>query len=373
MIRGPKGAFVLIQDAQDDQEVTFNQIEPWPAFTRWVVLSCLGYLVGAWSGDHLGILFEGIWNPGAFGVRGLMLGACMGAAQAWMLKDHMRGALGWFGVTAIALTLVGFSHHFAQIYLPRFGIVETVIFSMQGAFVGLLQYLVIRRKLRPSLWWVGVMAFAYLVMNLILRMVMLFFPVDQVMWFTQALSLAAVSGYGILLVLEHLPPESRVETEENRFRSIRTTEDQSVQTARAVPDITPQDKTHDPDAPPEHLLVSKRGIKLKSTYDKQIVAFSYKFPLPNRPRAARLRVVYSGMSRGTQAQFRQHVQLNEKLLFELHPRAPELEQAAEYTGDIPVELFGKKNELYFVSRAIDDNAQRDNPFRLHAALIEFDW
>ena len=63
--------------------------------------------------QHLAVLETGRISIAAMAV---------GAAQAWILRDHMRGALGWFGVTALGMALLGLAQQPITLHLPRLGL-----------------------------------------------------------------------------------------------------------------------------------------------------------------------------------------------------------------------------------------------------------
>ncbi|MBN2495979.1 MAG: hypothetical protein JXR96_15410 [Deltaproteobacteria bacterium] len=127
----------------------------------------------------------------------------------------------------------------------------------------------------------------------------------------------------------------------------------------------------DPGLPPE-MVLGKRRIPLEKTHEPGTLAAIFEFGLPRRPRRARLRVRYSGMSAATRKRYRQHAQLNEAVIMEFHPRGRTLDEQVEYVQAMPVEHFARANRVLFVSRS-EGSPQADNPFRLHAASIEFDW
>lgn len=123
---------------------------------------------------------------------------------------------------------------------------------------------------------------------------------------------------------------------------------------------------------PRQVMLLKKNTALAPTAAAQTTALGFGFEMARRPRRARLRMAYTGMTAATRAHFRQHVELNGTVLYELQPRGQKLQETTEYALRIPPERFARTNQLVFVSRS-GGTPQQKNPFRLHAVILDLDW
>jgi hypothetical protein len=118
----------------------------------WLAASVLGMLLGWIIGWRASFLV-----PGGIStiVLGLIVGLILGFMQWLVLRNHLMrpgwwiiaSALGWsagFSIGAAVAQLLGFSEIF-------FGMVVGFII---GAFLGILQWLILRQKVLSAGWWV---------------------------------------------------------------------------------------------------------------------------------------------------------------------------------------------------------------------------
>lgn len=126
------------------------------------------------------------------------------------------------------------------------------------------------------------------------------------------------------------------------------------------------------DDPPRQVVLLKKKSALAATAQPHTTALGFGFEMGRRPRRARLRMAYTGMTTATQIHFRQHVELNGAVLYELQPRSQKLQETTEYALRIPPESFARTNQLVFVSRS-GGTPQQKNPFQLQAVILDLDW
>jgi hypothetical protein len=127
----------------------------------WVLATVLGSGLG-WAAAW-GLSFA-VPAGLATAALGLVMGAVLGAAQAVLLRTHLKPAWPWVLVTALAWA-VGFPGGIALAY--RFGWVEAVLGGVVGAVVGLLQGLLqwglLRGQVTQAGWWILASLFGWAV------------------------------------------------------------------------------------------------------------------------------------------------------------------------------------------------------------------
>ncbi len=123
---------------------------------RWVLASFLGFAVGGVVGGFAMFAFDDeLWIAG-FALFGAIFGAAGGAMQWLVLRRHVAQTGGWALATAVCYTLAGITT--ALIFsLPSSAVAVAglVAFAtVAGVAGGILQWLILRRKLARAGWWV---------------------------------------------------------------------------------------------------------------------------------------------------------------------------------------------------------------------------
>jgi len=161
---------------------------------RWAIATIAGFVMGGILGGGagfiglywLGIVFVWIglcpYNQGAIAcfllgavvAAALTLGSVVGVVQWWILRRFIRRskwwilatALGWSGV-AVSMAVLAYTNPRTPVAKPDgtfsqraiLDYAELIIFAVTGvlvaaAFLGLLQWLVLRLSVRSAIWWV---------------------------------------------------------------------------------------------------------------------------------------------------------------------------------------------------------------------------
>jgi hypothetical protein len=264
------------------------------------------------------------------------------------------------------------------------GVIELVLITLQGGMLGLFQWIYLRGRVRAAHWWILVLALAAFVHNQLMRIVFLLVSVQWLYELMDAIILAAATGYTMLLFLERRTVEAP--KRENLHRSLRPRPDRhskkkppvgrsldeglppSKPVGRSLGEgLPPPSRTPAPpkqpdreppvrtagatDKLPTRLVLIRRKTRLQETGEENSATADFVFVLPLRPRRARLRFSYSGMSSATQAHFQQKVLMNDSTLMELQPRGKKLSEVVEYVQRIPEELFAQRNRIIFISQS----------------------
>ncbi len=153
----------------------------------WFAASMVGYLGGEWLGEAIESVIIGpdatrvlslegrveLAEPFdylAAGIGGLVAGVVLGAAQGLVLLPYLKrqGVLEWIAATTVgrmarwlAIFVVG--QQMAELVLDKSFAGGIVLFGLLGGLgiiagltLGYAQYLVLRRRVRHSIWWVWV-------------------------------------------------------------------------------------------------------------------------------------------------------------------------------------------------------------------------
>jgi hypothetical protein len=130
---------------------------------------------------------------------------------------------------------------------------------------------------------------------------------------------------------------------------------------------------------PHSIVLVDTTITFQARQEPWLIAKTFEFELPERPRRARLVLRYSGVPGAlsesyTMGQFRDRVELNKSFLMDLNTFSTSEDQVVEYTKWIPVGMLRRHNQLTVTA---GDNGDATNPvrdeFELRSAVLEFDW
>jgi len=381
----------------DEQKKVVFLEEPLELLIGWLAITVAGFYLGSWGGDYLIQRVE--LGPRlaeiliAFAVQGL----CIGFGQWWLLRGRLPAAGVWILVTAVGFSLVGFVQEVSAPLARNSAMLEVVLIVVQGGLLGLIQWFYLRKLVAQAHWWIGVCALSAFIHSQLARILFLLVPTQWLFDAVAAVTLGAVTAYAMFVFIENRPKDKP--KPEKLHRSLRPRPNRfkkKAKTPRPAPSqpAAPVEVARDPvepaaaprveapprqvssaaprGKPPDKLVLVKKKTKLHETSESFSARADFVFVLPSRPRRARLRLTYSGMSEATQAYFRQHVQLNDQTVFELQPRGRKLGDVDEYVLRLAAELFTHRNRIVILSES-DGRPQGKNPFVLHAARLEFDW
>lgn len=130
-----------------DRRVSVN----WFVWLQWAFASGLGGAVGFALADAvLDTFSEALYRAMAEIVIFGLFGAAMGTLQWLVLRRHFSQAGWWVAVSAVGGTLVGIG---AASYGSRVKVNLVIVYGLVGVILGALQWLVLRRRISRSGWW----------------------------------------------------------------------------------------------------------------------------------------------------------------------------------------------------------------------------
>ena len=123
----------------------------WFVWLQWAFASGLGGAVGFALADAvLDTFSEALYRAMAEIVIFGLFGAAMGTLQWLVLRRHFSQAGWWVAVSAVGGTLVGIG---AASYGSRVKVNLVIVYGLVGVILGALQWLVLRRRISRSGWW----------------------------------------------------------------------------------------------------------------------------------------------------------------------------------------------------------------------------
>jgi hypothetical protein len=126
----------------------------WFVWLQWAFASGLGGAVGFALADAVLHTFsEALYRATAEIVIFGLLGASMGTLQWLVLRRHFSQAGWWVAASAVGGTLVGIGGAF---YGSKVQVNLVIVYGLVGIILGALQWLVLRRRISRSGWWMVV-------------------------------------------------------------------------------------------------------------------------------------------------------------------------------------------------------------------------
>ncbi len=123
----------------------------WFVWLQWALASGLGGAVGFALADAvLNAFSEALYKAMAEIVIFGLLGAAMGTLQWLVLRRHLSQAGWWAAASAAGGTLVGI---WGASYGGKVKVNLVIIYGLVGIILGALQWLVLRRRISRSGWW----------------------------------------------------------------------------------------------------------------------------------------------------------------------------------------------------------------------------
>ena len=124
----------------------------WFVWLQWALASGLGSAVGFALADAvLNTFSEALYKAMAEIVIFGLLGAAMGTLQWLVLRRHFSQAGWWVAASAVGGTLVGIIG--AASYGSKVKVNLVIVYGLVGIILGALQWLVLRRRISRSGWW----------------------------------------------------------------------------------------------------------------------------------------------------------------------------------------------------------------------------
>ena len=126
----------------------------WSVWLQWVFASGLGGAVGFALADAvLDTFSEALYKAMAEIVIFGLLGAAMGTLQWLVLRRHFFQAGWWVAASSVGGTLIGIIGVF---YGSELQVNMVLAYGLVGIILGALQWLVLRRRISRSGWWMVV-------------------------------------------------------------------------------------------------------------------------------------------------------------------------------------------------------------------------
>ena len=129
---------------------------------QWVRANIVGWFVGLFVGLFVVVLVGG-WVDNTIGSFGLavlapIFGTVVGSFQWWVLRKRLPQARWWVLATALA-SAIGFLIAMAvsnavSVFVSDAVIIDTVSYSLMGLVIGSAQWLVLRKQIYQSHWWI---------------------------------------------------------------------------------------------------------------------------------------------------------------------------------------------------------------------------
>jgi hypothetical protein len=121
---------------------------------QWVVATAVGWIIGFAVCEAVTSFLETLF------VDGLIIGTFVGGAQWLVLRRHMRATAWW-----VVVSIVGFGvgKAIGEAVSPASGTVlsDALTGALMGATVGVAQWLVLRLRFADAWWWIPASALAW--------------------------------------------------------------------------------------------------------------------------------------------------------------------------------------------------------------------
>ncbi len=336
-------------------------------------------------------------------VEGFIRGAWIGFGQWWLLRGRLAHSGWWIVLSCLGLTTTGLvSRVFSPLGMLS-GFFELISLTLQAGLLGIIQWTYLQGKSKLAKWWIIASIAVGLTQYVFFGFLGTLGPPWWLLDIVSALIWSSIGGITMLIILDSsgTPPKEEIPAPVHALGSTTPQTSMPRATQSFLPTSPPvSESTHTHDQPrrdttpaaspasaervprpptrpliaalPKNLILCEQTVAMSATRDANTTASVFDFELLKRPRRARIILVYAGITQATQIHFRQHVQLNGKVLKELPARAQNPEEPKEYQIRIPETVFERVNRLIVVSRS-DGTPQNQNHFRLHGLKIDFDW
>ena len=159
---GRKGLAVRMpEELREELRRKYSQQVGWSFWFQWVLTNMVGGVVGFFVGLFVGWLAVQWTNTiGSIGlaVFGAVFGAVVGSLQWWVLRKRLSQARWWILATvlvsAILFSTAEVLSNAASDVVSNTVIQGVVISSLIGLVIGSAQWLVLRKQLSQSHWWI---------------------------------------------------------------------------------------------------------------------------------------------------------------------------------------------------------------------------
>ncbi|MDE5091146.1 MAG: hypothetical protein O4750_05025, partial [Trichodesmium sp. St18_bin3_1_1] len=156
---GRKGLAVRTpEELREELRRKYSQQVGWRFWFQWVLANMVGGVVGFFVGLLVVQWANNIMVSFRLAVFGTVFGAVVGSLQWWVLRKRLSQARWWILATALASAIL-FStaevlSNAVSDVVSNTVIQEVVIFSVVGLVIGSAQWLVLRKQLSQSHWWI---------------------------------------------------------------------------------------------------------------------------------------------------------------------------------------------------------------------------
>ncbi|MDE5102551.1 MAG: hypothetical protein O4807_06055, partial [Trichodesmium sp. St19_bin2] len=156
---GRKGLAVRMpEELREELRRKYSQQVGWWFWFQWVLANSVGGVVGLFVGVLVGGRVDNIMVSFRLAVFSTIFGTVVGSFQWWVLRKRLPQARWWVLATALA-SAIGFLIAMAvsnavSVFVSDAVIIYTVSYSLIGLVIGSAQWLVLRKQLSQSHWWI---------------------------------------------------------------------------------------------------------------------------------------------------------------------------------------------------------------------------
>ena len=156
---GRKGLAVRMpEELREELRRKYSQQVGWWFWFQWVLANSVAGVVGLFFGGLVGYWVDYIIGSFGFAVFGTVFGAVVGSLQWWVLRKRLSQARWWILATVLASAILfptaEVMWNALNDVVSNTVIQEVVILSVMGLVIGSAQWLVLRKQLSQSHWWI---------------------------------------------------------------------------------------------------------------------------------------------------------------------------------------------------------------------------
>ena len=156
---GRKGLAVRMpEELREELRRKYSQQVGWWFWFQWVLANMVGGVVGFFVGLFVGGRVDNTMVSFDVAVFGTVFGAVVGALQWWVLRKRLSQARWWILATVLASAILfptaEVMWNALNDVVSNTVIQEVVILSVMGLVIGSAQWLVLRKQLSQSHWWI---------------------------------------------------------------------------------------------------------------------------------------------------------------------------------------------------------------------------
>ncbi|MDE5095705.1 MAG: hypothetical protein O4804_16225 [Trichodesmium sp. St11_bin5] len=146
------------EELREELRRKYSQKVGWWFWFQWVLANMVGWFVGLFVFGFLGEVVDNTIGSFGLAVFGTVFGAVVGSLQWWVLRKRLSQARWWILATVLASailfsTAVVLSNAVSDV-VSNTVIQGVVISSLMGLVIGSAQWLVLRKQIYQSHWWI---------------------------------------------------------------------------------------------------------------------------------------------------------------------------------------------------------------------------